>query len=377
MKIGRDGLGSRRLACLLRRALENEASIDETSARSLLDASCLKGLPCFKQVKLQPLRNRLGRAFRPLFAVACALSLVRIPVDWLRVIVLGVPRRSMANSTMLGFDFFDRNHELVERAIASTATTEVLPAVHWLSRSEVLRSLTRDRLFTALIGHARLISQCLRERTFHLLYLRDALDLAIVGLYAQQNVAAVFVTANVFQHRAFILGATAKRCWIVQHGIVNRNYDPPHAFSAVERIYALTNEEFEAQTRYYTSLEMRLVPALDFTSNPLGRDCVLVGSSAPSVDMEIRFCQWLRAESDVAIAIKLHPAHLYDARGKDLVGYADYVVCANENLDCEVFVSFASSYAVHYRAHGSAVISLNDYAEMREAARYAVELVKG
>ncbi|KPF68698.1 hypothetical protein IP84_08650 [beta proteobacterium AAP99] len=125
----------------------------------------------------------------------------------------------------------------------------------------------------------------------------------------------------------------------------------------------------EAYKRYYRLIsEIRLyVPQLQLYLMPCGAAAVFLASSFPTVDQEIAFARALRERLSVPLIVKLHPAHLYDKRGLELKGLADYEAHRDASPACAVFVSHSSSMELLYRSHGIRTVALSQHASTAAA----------
>ena len=130
------------------------------------------------------------------------------------------------------------------------------------------------------------------------------------------------------------------------------------AFGQINSLGLRSETSLDMFNRYF-DVKSHFVFANEMNFDDLGyRNILLLASSAPYIDAEIELLTALRGHISLEIAIKLHPAHRYDARADRLAALADVVVPADKRPQAAAFVSWNSFMEFDYEAAGVATWSM-------------------
>jgi len=348
---------------LIRKALANEKAVDHHVARRYLSSSQLEKIPHFKQLKMFDVYRKLG----PLFKLALWCVLIGLPISacftWLSSLAINrlrfIPRSQKYAYLYVGF--FERHVNLINQALKGDGIQ--LENVGSLRRRDMLADLPIGNLMDAIWVHCTILRRIIfkknKDRASDILHTYNAFDLILLSIYAQETPRKIFLTSSIYQHWAFVMGHSSKRCWMVQHGYIDEEIRFPFKFHDVERIYGFSKVHRESYRNYYGGRDfVTMGQTISFKEKRAVGFNVLLASSFPYIKEEIRFCRRLKETMDVSLSIKKHPRHKYDRRLTELMGYADVIVPTDEDHKCDVFVSYTSTYEVHYQGIGIPTVSI-------------------
>lgn len=361
---------------LVAEALENERVLD-MKYRATSTALPQGGpVPNFKVMKQLALQAQLGRLYPLLIALAPLAVLLAVPWQWLLLLIgfTSGRRAPLPDGTCWVYATTEGNRAIIDAALDTDPRTASLP------RCQIrfgLRALGAEiswlSCVSAIRGHIRWLQYVLTrsagERRDLLLHGHDALALlGLVNLARQAR--GIFVTDDHYQRWAHVLSLTAEDFRIVQHGFLDEELVLPHLGGVVTCLYlrdSLFRESFE---RYYDIADHRLFsPLSSFVQTPLSGDALLLASSFPSIDEEIRLLHAIRASCrDLPIIVKFHPVHRYDSRREKLAECASLVYKGLGNPGCRIFASYGSFMEFDYRRQGIATVSIARSGSVEAAA---------
>lgn len=349
---------------LVAAALDNERALDLRYRATRTSLPAGGPVPNFKVMKQLALQAQFGRLYPLAITLAPVAVLFAAPWQWLLLAIGAIRAKRCAEAgSWRVLATTDGNRALIDAALDAD------PDAEGASRRPVALGLCAlgaeigwRGCWTAVAGHVRLLAHLLArpigERRDLLLHARDALVLlALTRLAAASR--GVFITDDHYQRWAFLLSHSAKDFRIVQHGFIDDGLALPHAGGAVAFLYlrdALFRTSFD---RYYAVARHGIFsPPARFVETPLSGQGILIASSFPSIDDEIKLLDAIRARKDVPVIVKFHPAHRYDARRESLAARATLVYDGPGNPACRVFVSYGSFMEFDYRGHGVPTISI-------------------
>lgn len=346
-------------------AIENERCLDLRYRATRTDLRDDDPVPNYKVMKQLALRNKLGILYRPFIALGLVLIPLLAVVQWLLALLIAVTRAgSVSGATLHIVPTMPANIGLIEAALYAdphlqgrSQDRDILSFVR-LSREIGLRGV----LF-CIASHVRLLSHILRtdcrRRTDLLLHSRDALVLLMLARYAQWHPTHGFATDDHYQRWAFLLSHYCEDFRIVQHGFLDQGIQFPHAFGIAQTVYVrdlIFLPEFAA---YYRVQQGTIFsPVRHLTPNPFSETGLFLASSFPSIDEEIDLVRRVKAQRDVPVIVKFHPAHSYDSRKQELAALASHVCFDDDLPTCKVFVSHNSFMEFDYKACGIPTFSM-------------------
>ncbi len=347
-------------------ALENERVLDVTYRATKTDLPRHGPVPNFKVMKQIALKAQLGRFYPFLIVMAPVVVLAAIPIQWVLLLIgaavyrmEAVPDRACRIlTTTVG------NRTIIDAAIDSDCQISCLPRCSVrLSLLALGAELGWLKCVSIIRNHVSLFQNFLSRpsevRRDLLLHGHDALSLLGLASLAPQP-GYTFVTDDHYQRWAYVLSHTARDFRIVQHGFLDEELLLPNVGGCVNCVYlrdSLFRESFE---RYYAIKNHRLFsPKASFAYTPLSNEALLLASSFPWIEEEIRLLETVREScGDIPIIIKFHPAHRYDARRDKLAAYANLIYEGSGNPGCKIFVSYESFMEFDYRRNGVATVSI-------------------
>ena len=359
---------------LIRKALANEKAVDHHVARRYLSSSELEKIPNFKQLKMLDIYRKLG----PLFKLALWCVLIALPISacfiWFSSLLINLlrfkPRPQQYEYLYVGF--FERHVNLINQALKGDGIQ--LENVGSLRRRDILKELPFGKVLDAIWVHYLLLTRILfkvsKDRASDILHTYNAFDLIVLCIYGQEMPSKVFVTSDIYQRWAFILGHGANRCWMVQHGYIDEYVSFPFNFHDVERIYIFTDKHRKSYRNYYDAADfVTMGKTILFREKAAAGFNVLLASSYPYIEKEIQLCRLLKETLNVSLSIKKHPRHVYDRRLTVLMSYADHVIPPDEDYKCDVFVSYKSTYEVHYQGIDIPTASIMDCGSVEKTVK--------
>lgn len=361
---------------LVANALDNERALD-VKYRATSTALPPGGpVPNFKVMKQLALQAQLGRTYPLLIALAPIAVLLAAPWQWLMLLIgaVGGQRATLPDVACRVFATSAGNRAIIDAALDSDPRTAALPRyqirfglsamgaeIGWLGCASAMRTHLRWLVYA--------LTRPAGERRDLLLHGNDALALLGLVLLARQA-RGIFVTDDHYQRWAHVLSHAAEDFRIVQHGFLDEELVLPHGGGTVTCLY-LRDVLFRASfMRYYAIVDQRLfAPSASFVQTPISGGALLLASSFPSIDEEIRLLDAVRASCGmVPIIVKFHPAHRYDSRRDQLAARATIVYEGTGNPACRIFASHGSFMEFDYRRHGVATVSIARSGSVEAAA---------
>lgn len=347
-------------------ALENERALD-VKYRTTRTALPVGGrVPNFKVMKQLALQAQLGCFYPLLIALAPMAVFLAVPWQWL-LLFIGATRGQktpLPDRACRVLSTAKSNHSIINAALDSDSRVATL--ARFPIRFSLLAlgaELGWSGCASIVRGHLSWLQDTLRrpteERRDLLLHGHDALALLGLASIARRS-GSIFVTDCHYQRWSHVLSHTAEDFRIVQHGFLDEELVLPHAGGTVACLYLrdiLFRASFE---RYYVIVDHRVFsPPASFVQTSLSGDALLLASSFPSVDEEIRLLTAIRAScGDLPIIVKFHPVHRYDSRKEKLAASATLVYEGLGNPACKIFVSHGSFMEFDYRRQGIATVSI-------------------
>lgn len=347
-------------------ALQNERALD-VKYRATSTALPQGGpVPNYKVMKQLALQSQLSWFYPLIIALGPLVVLLAVPWQWLILLAGAISGQSAtgADGACWVFSTTAGSCPIINAALDSDPQTAVLPRCSIRFRLWSLGAEIGWSNFVSVArAHLRWLEFALTrpnvERRDLLLHGHDSLALLALATLASRS-GRIFITDDHYQRWAHVLSHTAEDFRIVQHGFLDDEIVLPHLGGTVTQLYLrdiLFRTSFE---RYYTVVDHRLFSApFCLVHTPLSGDAVLLASSFPSIDEEIRLLDTIRATGkDLSIIVKFHPVHRYDSRREDLAARAALIYEGPGNPCCRVFVSYGSFMEFDYRRHGIATVSI-------------------
>lgn len=346
-------------------AIANERALDLNYRERYTDLGQDRTVPNYKVMKQLALRRQFGRAYRPCVKLAPWAIPVLAVLQWAADLAGAMVGRSTEwQDTLFIVATSPGNLGLIEAVIAIDGTAgAAAPASHVLTHRDLLRSAGWVGVARCIGAHVRLLAHIVIAesalRADLLLHARDAMHLLLLVRFARAHATSQFVTDDHYQRWAFLLSHHCRNLAIVQHGFIDPDIRFPHRFGTADTVYLRDSMFGPAFAAYYSVATFTTFEsATRLTSHPLSDTAVFLASSFPSIDTEIRFLTAIKAQRKVAVMVKFHPAHAYDARKNDLSALADHVCGDGDMPACRVFVSHSSFMEFDYKARGIATFSI-------------------
>lgn len=357
-------------------AMENERALDVRYRAGFTALPPGGPVPNFKVMKQLALRKQLGWAYPILIALAPIAVLLAAPWQWVLLLIgaAGGEREELPEQACWILVTTESNRMAIDAALDSDQRIASLSRYQIRFHPRAMGAeIGWSGCVAAVHAHLRWLRYALTRpagvRRDLLLHGRDALALLGLARLAYQD-GQIFVTDDHYQRWAHVLSHAAADFRIVQHGFLDEEILLPHAGGVVTCLYmrdALFLTSFE---RYYGINEHRLfAPPASFAQTPLSDDALLLASSFPSIDEEIRLLKTIRESCPhVPIIVKFHPVHRYDARRDKLAAFASLVYEGSGNPGCKIFVSHGSFMEFDYRPQGIATVSIARSGSVEAAA---------
>lgn len=361
---------------LIADALENERALDVRyrSTRTVLPEH--GPVPNFKVMKQLALQAQLGRLYPLLIAVAPLAVLLAVPFQWILLLIgtTGGRWASQPDGACRVFSTTEDNRAIINTTLDSDPQTLGLPrcSIRFGLRAlgaEIRWSGSASAIHAHLLWLQYALTRPAGERRDLLLHGHDALALLALASLARQA-RGIFVTDDHYQRWAHVLSHAAEDFRIVQHGFLDEELVLPHAGGLVTRLYLRDIMFLASFKRYYAVVDHRLFsPSASFVQTPLSGDALLLASSFPSIDEEIRLLDVIQASCrDLPIIVKFHPVHRYDSRREQLAARATLVYEGPGNPGCRIFASHGSFMEFDYRRQGTATVSIARSGSVEAAA---------
>ena len=343
-------------------ALENERALD-VRYRSAVAEPVPPFFPNYKVMKLLSLRRQLGAAIRPAVALAPVAVAALAPGQWVLAFGASLAPKKGDDARLHILATTPRNVALIRGALESDADVHDLPADELvLGLVSIAKRVNPSDVARAIGDHIQLMATVLRmqpaERRDLALHSIDAPAALLLARYLERESAGVFVTDCHYQRWSYIVTAMADDARLVQHGVLDTEVSLPHSGNRVGKAYVRDAASAEHFARYYhvdRSKPFSWLPSL--SANPYSESGVFLASSFPFIDEEIAVLRRLR-KAGVPILVKLHPAHRYDGRKRELLSLANHVCGPTEDPACRAFVSHSSSMEREYAARGIPTVSI-------------------
>ncbi len=347
-------------------ALENERALDVKYREASTTLPPSGPVPNFKVMKQLSIEAQLGWLYPFVIALAPIAIIFAAPWQWLLLLIgaAGGKRRELPEQACRVFATTEGNRAIIDAALDNDPQIARLPRyqirfdprtfgseIGWSGCASVMHAHLRW-LFYAL-------TRPVGVRRDLLLHGHDVLALlGLVRLAGQ--VGHIFVTDDHYQRWAHVLSHVATDFRIVQHGFLDEKLVLPHEGGIVKCLYLRDSLFLASFMRYYSIVEQQLFsPSANFVQTPFSKNALLLASSFPSIDEEIRLLSAVRASCNLAqIVVKFHPAHRYDTRREQLAALATMVYEGTGNPACRVFVSHGSFMEFDYRRHGVDTVSI-------------------
>lgn len=346
-------------------AIENERSLDLRYRATLTNLRDDDPVPNYKVMKQLALRGRLGLLYRPFIVFALFLTPMLAVLQWLLAILIAAAQLGKTSGATLHIvPTTPTNIGLIESALS---VEPLLKARQWdhdsLAFGRLSRELGLRGVLLCIASHVKLIRNILRtdhrRRTDLLLHSRDSFVLLMLVGYVQRHPTHAFVTDDHYQRWAFLLSHYCGDFRIAQHGFLDPNIRFPHVFGIVQIVYVRDPIFVSEFTKYYRIHESRVFsPIKHFTPNPYSETGLFLASSFPSIDEEIDLVRLVKAQRDVPVIVKFHPAHSYDGRKLQLSTLASHVCADEDHPRCQIFVSHSSFMEFDYGACGIPTFSI-------------------
>lgn len=369
---------------LIADALENERALD-VRYRSTRTALPEHGtVPNFKVMKQLALQAQLGRLYPVLMTIAPLAVLLAAPFQWILLLIGATGGRwaSQPDGACRVYSTTEDNRAIIDAALDSDPQILGLPRCSIRFGLQALGAEIRwSGCISAIGAHLRWLRYALTRpagtRRDLLLHGHDALALLALASLARQARGGIFVTDDHYQRWAHVLSHAAKDFRIVQHGFLDEVLVLTHAGGLVTRLYLRDPMFLASFERYYAVTDHRLFsPSASFVQTPLSGDALLLASSFPSIDEEIRLLDVIRASCrNLPIIVKFHPVHRYDSRREQLAARASLVYEGPGNPGCRIFASHGSFMEFDYRRHGTATVSIARSGSVEAAADEILSLL--
>lgn len=361
---------------LVANALENERALDVEYRERYTTLPPGGPVPNFKVMKQLALQRQLGCIYPFIIALAPIAILLLAPWHWLLLLTGAACGQRLApeDGACRIIATTKSNRAIIDAALDSDRRVATLPRHEiCFDPRGVGAEIGWSACASVVLAHLRWIHFALTrpavERRDLLLHGNDVV--ALLGLVSlARQTSGVYVTDDHYQRWAYVLSHAAKDCRIVQHGFLDEELVLPHPGGRVACLY-LRDFLFQASfERYYLIIEYRqFSPAAAFVWTPLSSNALLLASSFPSIDEEIRLLTVVRSTCrELPIIVKFHPAHLYDSRRDQLAALATFVYEEAGNPACRVFASYGSFMEFDYRAKGIATVSISRSSGIEAAA---------
>jgi len=348
-------------AAVLHEALLNEMCLDRRYIQVYKPQGDFLHYKVMRQVALV---RRLGPLLKPVLLIAAWLMPAVILLRWLSSLAKSI--RGDARLTDRGvwiIPTVKTNVPLISAGLKEAGVNESPQIL-----DDLAAQLPRMMGFRNVLAICPAILQLLWRllmvpggaRAPLLLHARDAVEFLLLARFARQHFSDIFATECHYQRWAFVLSHCANQLILVQHGLLDSQNNFPCSGGNVEIAVVRDENSARAFRRYYRLIKNVRVhaPKVPLQPMPCGAPAVFLASSFPTIDQEIAFARALRDRRSFPLIVKLHPAHLYDQRGTELMNLASHQARSDENPECAVFISHSSSMELLYRSHGIRTVSL-------------------
>lgn len=363
------------LSALILQAYVNEVCLDRAlKAKFLASEPLADALPQYKVMPLLSLRKRYGK---PMMWALTLLKFSMLPA--ITLVAFSNLVLALAFATRLA----RRDLNKLPDTICLPNKTANLKLFHYLFHDfeqrprfecrrpwAMLRYLDAGDYLRALIIVWRVVWSVLwypsqqgvrrHDLIFHVL---DLLPLVWFSLFVCKlsDSGRRMVTDSNLQRWDYIATHVTGQCSIIQHAYIHSDLGFSHSFGQVDCMY-IFDPEFEKDfSRYYRFKRTDIIrPKLKLDDMGSDKEVLFLASSAPFLDVEIKFLKNVKLRFDFFVVVKLHPGHVYDESVSQLVSLADYMAPPTSFPNCHYQVSYDSFLGYEYKALGKAVLFLKD-----------------
>ena len=363
-------------------ALQNEIVIDSSISARL----SLKGVHFdYKVLKQGALTAKYGVFLKGALIAAAILMPIKIFFDIILLILLllfkpflGKPSNEdsktvIVPSTLSNIDLIITGLRKLRYSADPVIcdTGNLLFIVRWGTLSDLSHIVW---LSLKVVANIIIFKRCIS----FLLHSRDVVILCGLAILCKGKWSdCVLVTDDHYQRWAFVMSKTNSQLTLIQHGELDFNIDFESSYGKIETLLAYDRASVSAFQNYYSSVENFEIShnLIELDASNSNKDSLLLASSFPFIDDEIQFLISFNAAYNYPIIIKFHPAHKYDARKKTLAECAAYFCKNSEYPQCRLLVTYNSSIARIYQAHGIPVLFLANYESSKAAVSRAIEIL--
>ena len=351
-------------AKLMCQALENERTIDNIVAHQYLKPDEIAAIPEFKQLKLAPLKQRLGITFQPALFGIMLLVWPKLVLEFLIYCVIKVVSRTSEpdKNALIYFSFLETRQDLLQQVLVQDEGHTITG----LTKRQTIGCVSFAQLFAGfriVLGLAAAMSgMSWRDKVSFSLHAHNSPSIILACLFLNSHRDATVVSTSIMQRWLYMFGHIGQHVWVVQHGFIRMGVEFPHKFSDIERIHAFSDQQAELYKQYYVANEVVLIKSgIELVAHKNCTDAIFLASSFPFIDQEIELLQEIQKLSGRPIAVKLHPRHLYDDRASVLLDLADIIVPADIDPVCAIFLSHSSSYGFFYERNDIPDFAFSEY----------------
>ncbi|MBT9493226.1 MAG: hypothetical protein IV107_12990 [Paucibacter sp.] len=354
-----------KLARLVVSALGNERAIDLRYRDSRGMTTAEADLPNYKLMKQIALKRRFGFLYSLIIPFAPLAIFATFPFQWALALLGSLGYQSMQTRDICCrlLVTTPQNIDLIDSALLSDNNVSHLKKIKLdFTCFSFGRQLGRLAVLRCIHTHIRLI--CMLRKTPAgarrdiILHARDSLALIMLG-YSALSCSDIFVTDDHYQRWSFVLSHASDRFQIVQHGFLDQDICFPHPFGTVETLFIRDAIFFENFDRIYKVSSSKIFkPGTGFELTKCSEGALFLASSFPAIDSELEFISKVKAEENIPLIIKFHPAHTYDGRKAQLAALADFVYEGHGNPACRFFASYNSFMEFDYSSAYIPTISI-------------------
>jgi len=155
---------------------------------------------------------------------------------------------------------------------------------------------------------------------------------------------------------------------IIQHGFVRKDIPFKHSFGGVAQLFVYDSCFFKSFNAYYYEINNVFYIKSRLVLVPIAkrsRFTLMLASSPVSIEIELRFLEFITKSDIFDVYVKLHPLHDYKHRFNNY----NSLSFTNDYLDSDVLVTFNSFLGFEYQSLGKFVTWLNDDCSIEEHVR--------
>jgi len=199
-----------------------------------------------------------------------------------------------------------------------------------------------------------------KDLVFHVI---DLIPISWLSLFIQKLTTEekTFITDCNLQRWSYLLTHMTTNCSLIQHAYIHKGLQFDYSFGSVSYLYVFDPVFKSDFTDYYQVENIGIIrPTYELATFQSEKKVLFLASSAPFMNFELRFLQFIRHHYDFYIIVKLHPFHIYDASISKLTILADIVIEKDVFPDCDYMVSYDSFLGFEYKSMGKNVHFLKD-----------------